>query len=374
MTQAIDILAVLRLEDGREWGDAATRVQLEDARALLDGETPYHFITRARGYSKTADLAGAAVALLLTLPTGARCYWLAADQDQGKLALDSISGYVSRTELLHGSIEIQASRVVAPATGNRLDVLAADAPSSWGLRPAAVFVDELCQWPTTANATRLWEAVSSAATKVPGARMAIITTAGSPHHPAAEVLEHAKGSPLWRVSETPGPPPWMDPERLAEQRARLPEGIYAQLFENVWTEAEGAFLSPGRSTSVSRSRARNRRIRTAAPATSRVSTWATSTIEARSRWLTATAPTSCSTTCARGRARGGRRSASTTSRTASRRRTMTTGSDCRPIRGKRSTSCSACAPEASGRGSSTSRRARSNGSRAPSFSPSTTAP
>jgi hypothetical protein len=74
--------------------------------------------------------------------------------------------------------------------------------------------------------------------------MAIITTAGSPHHPAAEVLEHAKGSPLWRVSETPGPPPWMDPERLAEQRARLPEGIYAQLFENVWTEAEGAFLSP----------------------------------------------------------------------------------------------------------------------------------
>jgi hypothetical protein len=244
VSRALDILATLRLEDGREWGDAATRVQLDDARAVLAGEPPYNYLTRARGYSKTADLAGCVVAMLLTLPAGSRCYWLAADQDQGKLALDSIAGYVQRTEILQGSIEIQASRVVAPTTDNRLDVLAADAPSSWGLRPAFVAVDEFAQWPMTTNAQRLWEAVSSAATKVPGCRMAVITTAGSPHHPAAEVLDHARGSELWRVSETAGPPPWMNPERLVEQRARLPEGIYAQLFENVWTEAEGAFLSP----------------------------------------------------------------------------------------------------------------------------------
>jgi hypothetical protein len=36
----------------------------------------------------------------------------------------------------------------------------------------------------------------------------------------------------------------MDPERLAEQRARLPQAVYEQLFENRWTQAEGSFLDP----------------------------------------------------------------------------------------------------------------------------------
>ena len=211
---------------------------------MLSGRRPYHFITRARGYSKTADLSGVALALLLTLPAQSRCYWLAADEDQGRLALDSISGYVQRTLILRGAITVRSSRVEATPTGSALEVLAADAPSAWGLRPAAVFVDEFAQWPETTNARRLWEAVSSAVLKVSGARLVVITTAGSPTHTAAKVLDHAKTSRLWRVSETAGPPPWTSAERLAEQRARLPAGVYEQLFENRWVHAEGAFLDP----------------------------------------------------------------------------------------------------------------------------------
>jgi hypothetical protein len=42
-------------------------------------------------------------------------------------------------------------------------------------------------------------------------------------------LEHARSSDLWRVSETPGPAPWADAARLADQRASLPGAVFDQL-------------------------------------------------------------------------------------------------------------------------------------------------
>jgi hypothetical protein len=244
VSRALDILATLRLEDGREWGDAATAIQLEDARAVLGGEQPYNFLTRSRGFSKTTDLAGVAIAWLLTFPTGARLYWLAADQDQGRLAVDAINGFATRTDLLHGALDIQASRVVATATSSRLDVLPADAPSAWGLTPHALIADELANWHDGPAARRLWEATSTAVAKRDNAKLVVLTTPSYPHHFAAEILDHARSSPMWRVHEVTGPPPWMDGDRLEEQRSRLPESVFAQLFEGLWTEAEGAFLSP----------------------------------------------------------------------------------------------------------------------------------
>jgi hypothetical protein len=146
---ARDVLASLRLADDRLWVDAAHDFQLADALGVLeDGARPYSFLTRARGASKTTDLAAVALALLL-------------------------AG-----------------------------------------RPHA------------------------------GAILVVLTTAGSPDHFAHKILEHARTSPLWRVSERPGPSPWMDATRLAEQRARLPEAVYRQLFENEWTQAAGSFLDP----------------------------------------------------------------------------------------------------------------------------------
>src|SRR5207248_824671 len=43
---------------------------------------------------------------------------------------------------------------------------------------------------------------------------------------------------LWHTHEQLGPAPWLDPERLAEQKRRLPASSYARLFENTWTAAE----------------------------------------------------------------------------------------------------------------------------------------
>src|SRR6516225_1154582 len=64
---ALDLLAALVLEDGRRWGEAAVPVQWQDSRAVLDttSSTPLHWLGRARGYSKTTDLAGMAIAAML---------------------------------------------------------------------------------------------------------------------------------------------------------------------------------------------------------------------------------------------------------------------------------------------------------------------
>jgi phage terminase large subunit-like protein len=236
---ALDVLSASVLPDGRRWGEAATEGQWSDARAVLCGSAPYSYLTRARGYSKTTDLAAIALAAMATqLPPRSRSYAMAADRDQGRLLLDAADGFILRTPVLHGRFQVDAWRITDVPTDSMLDVLAADAASSWGLMPALAIVDELGQWGTTSGPRRLFESVASAVAKNPQARLAIISTASDPAHWARRILDHAYADPLWRVNEIPGPPPWMDPDRLEEQRRRLPESSYRRLFLNEWTSPE----------------------------------------------------------------------------------------------------------------------------------------
>jgi len=239
-----DVLAVLRLEDGRRWLDAAHDFQRDDALAVLDGPAPYGYLTRSRGCGKTTDLGAVGGSVLAAAEDRLRCYWCAADSDQAALAIDTIGGFCARTPALAERLDVQTRRVVARDSGAELVILPADAPGAWGLTPHWVFVDELANWSDGAAARRLWEAMSSAVAKRPDARLVLLTTASTPDHFAYKVLEHARSSPLWRVSERDGPAPWMSPARLEEQRQRLPAAVFEQLFENRWTPAAGSFLDP----------------------------------------------------------------------------------------------------------------------------------
>ena len=241
---ARDVLALLRLEDGRPWIEAAHGFQKDDAIAVLEGVEPYGFLTRARGASKTTDLSAVALSVLLAAQDRVRVYWLAADADQASLAIDAVAGFVAHTPTLKGRVEVQARRVIVPESDATLEILPADAAGTWGLTPHWVFCDELANWADTTSARRLWEAASSAAAKRPDSRLVVLTTAGSPDHFAFKVLEHARTSPLWRTSEREGPAPWMAADRLDEQRQRLPHAVFEQLFLNRWTMAEGSFLDP----------------------------------------------------------------------------------------------------------------------------------
>lgn len=244
--RALDVLRGLVLESDHRWGEIATEHQLGDAQAVLEpGDGPRrHWHGRARGYSKTSDVAGMSIAALLTqFRAGDAAYAAAGDRDQAGLLLAAARGFLARTPELAGHLEVQASRLVALRSGAVLEVLSADAATSWGLLPHWLVVDELCQWPRTPGAREFWLALSTALPKVPTSRAIVITTAGDPAHWSHKVYEAAVAEPeLWRVSETHGPAPWMSPREVEFERKRLLPSEFARLFLNEWTAAEDALV------------------------------------------------------------------------------------------------------------------------------------
>jgi phage terminase large subunit-like protein len=244
VSAAVDLLAGLVLESGHRWGEVATPWQWADARSILapgDGDPLLHFLTRPRSGSKTSDLAGmTAAALVEQVPPGGRCYAIAADRDQARLLVDSLAGFVSRTPGLPGAISVDRYTAVTPA-GARLEIIPADAASSYGLRGTLFVVDELTQWPS-ANRD-VWVSILSAIPKVPGCRLVTLASAGDPAHWSYAIRERARVSDAWRLHEVPGPVPWVSESALLEQRALLTDSQYARLHLNKWTASEDRLVS-----------------------------------------------------------------------------------------------------------------------------------
>ncbi|HVV76333.1 MAG TPA: hypothetical protein VHC43_09885 [Mycobacteriales bacterium] len=242
---ALDILSGLILEDGRRWGEAAEPAQLEDAAAFISPDGPRrHLWLRARGRSKTLDAAGCALALMLSgeLPTGAECYAAAADADQAALVARKIRGLVARSGL-DRQVTVDKRKIRVLPTGVELDVLPADAASSWGLSPALLLIDEFCMWPRSGGAQEFLDALLSSLPKVPDSRALLFSTPSSPTHPSFKLFEAAVADEAWRVSHLRGPAPWQSSAELAAERRRLPESMYRRLFEAEWMAPDDVLTS-----------------------------------------------------------------------------------------------------------------------------------
>jgi hypothetical protein len=110
MSNALDVLHGLVLEDGARWGTKAAPFQREDAEAILAGDRRLHFLTRPRGASKSTDIAGVVLALLLeAFGPGDAGHVFAVDADQAGEVLRAASGFVQRTGELRGLIEVQSA-------------------------------------------------------------------------------------------------------------------------------------------------------------------------------------------------------------------------------------------------------------------------
>jgi phage terminase large subunit-like protein len=175
--------------------------------------------------------------MLTTWPAGSHAYAIAADRDQGALIVDAAAGFKARTEALASAVTINNFRITSNS-GSILDVLAADAASSWGIRPRFIVADEFCQWPNTANARALWQAIHSAMGKVADARLLCMSTSGDPAHWSHKVYETAKRSKRWSVQEVLGPLSWVSEDFLEEQRSMHPESVYRRLHLNEWAAGE----------------------------------------------------------------------------------------------------------------------------------------
>lgn len=245
--QALGLLGRLVLDSGLLWGEVATAVQRADAEAILAEAGPRrHWLGRARGYSKTTDVAGLCLVILAMLPPGSECVAAAADADQAGILVRRMRGLLTRTGGLAQHYELTARRVTFRQTGSFVEVLASDGSSAWGLQPAVVVLDEFAWWPETANARELLDALVTALPKTPGSRLVVMSTAGDPAGWAAKLHATALSEPAaWRVSEPAGPAPWMDQAEIDLERRRLPESLFRRLFWNEWTASEDRLVDPG---------------------------------------------------------------------------------------------------------------------------------
>lgn len=244
--EALALLAGMVLDNGRRWGECAAPEQVADARAFLSPAGPRrHMWLRARGRSKTLDAAGLALAGMLagTYRAGDELYAAAADRDQARLAVRKIDGLVDRSKLRR-QVKVDGFKVTVPATGAVLEVLAADAASSWGLTPRLLLVDEFTNWPATDNARAFVEALLTALPKNPASVAVLFSTPSSPTHWAHALYQTALAEPrLWRVSTHAGPAPWQSVEELAAERRRLPESLYRRLYAAEWVAADDVLTS-----------------------------------------------------------------------------------------------------------------------------------
>lgn len=245
---AYALMAGFVMDEGRTWGEIAYPFQRADAQAVLDtsgGAPRRHFILRGRGMSKTTDVAAMCLALLLTeAPARARCHIYAVDAEQAGLFADALAGIVGRTPGLSGAVDLGARSVRVRSTGATLTVEASDAASAYGTRPWLSVVDELGVWPSTTNHRRLYGAIVSAVPKVPGSRLLVIGTAGSPVGLGAEVWADAQDSAHWRTSRTPGPSPWWSAEDVESTQADLTAAEWRRLILCEWAESDDALTRP----------------------------------------------------------------------------------------------------------------------------------
>ncbi len=240
MSTPLAIIEALRLPDGTRFGQGMADFQRRDLERIFSSESPPNvWLSRPRGASKTTDTGALAIADLMLAPDASTSFAVAADQDQARLLRDAIERWYQASPSLHGSLDIQRDVVTNTATRASLRVLSSDAPSALGLLPWRVYADELAAWPTDG----LWNSVASAIHKVPGARVFVLTTAGSPSSWAFRLWEHAHSSDLWRVLETAGLPPWVDMAQVEDARKHLPAGVFERFFMNRWVTGSEALFT-----------------------------------------------------------------------------------------------------------------------------------
>ncbi|MBP1325315.1 hypothetical protein JOF28_000547 [Leucobacter exalbidus] len=194
--------------------------------------------------SKTTDVGALVLVLLLTeAPAGSSSHVYAADEEQAELTLDAMRGFIDRAQL-GAQLRVTSSSVTNTANGATVTVETSDGASAFGKRPWLQVVDELAVWPNTSNARTLWSAIVSAVPKVPGGRLIVITTAGSPTGIGAKVWAEAEVSTHWRTSKSPGPAPWWNADDIDATRTALSASEWRRLILCEFAEGDDALTSP----------------------------------------------------------------------------------------------------------------------------------
>lgn len=241
----------------RRFGDVMDPWQREDfarldpalLRCLGRSDAPAKmraFFERARGHSKTTDIAVVVVYLLCFAPRPLRLYSYAADRDQAGLLRDACQAIVRMNPWIGELLTVEKDairnrRTDHPGYDSSLRIETSDVGSSYGILPDAIVFDELCHWPD--NAEGLWSSLMSSAAKRSNCLMFGITNSGFVDTWQWGVRESIRRDDGWVFSRQEGvTASWMTPERLEEQRRLLPPVAFSRLWENRWSSGGGDAL------------------------------------------------------------------------------------------------------------------------------------
>ncbi len=246
--------AALRIDaDGtaRRLGDVLDGWQAADFAALDPGwrriagqssDGPLRaWLERPRGHSKTLDLAVMASWVLFASRRKLTGVAAAADLDQARLLRDAVDGLLRLNPWLARILRADKLKIVNGRTGSSLEILTSDAPSSYGLTPDFLIVDEVTHWRDRA----LWDSLISAAAKRKCCMVVTICNAGFADSWQWQTREAVRQDPAWHFSRLEGPvASWITPDRLQEQRRLLPSIAFERLWANTWSSGSGDALSP----------------------------------------------------------------------------------------------------------------------------------
>jgi len=241
--------------------------QRKIARTALTADESLILLSRGNGKSR---LIGCLAVWHLLVTPRAAIFVAAAARSQATVVYEYARDFALHPAVAD-QIVVRHLELRAP-DGGHLRVLASDAPKLHGLTPSWAIIDELHAF----RDAEVYLALRTAMAKRPGARMTIISTAGTGHDsPLAQLRARALTSPTIKhrgaLTETTGgtidmlewavpdnsdiaddrtvkqanPASWLSVKALAGQRAALPEIAFRRYHCGQWTSSESLPFAVG---------------------------------------------------------------------------------------------------------------------------------
>jgi hypothetical protein len=203
-------------------------------RVPYEGPRSFWF-TLPRGHDKTSQIARLCSWLLAFSRYALRGVVAAADREQSGLLAEFMAAEARLNPWLSPLLKFGNWKVEGLRTGSRMKVLAADSPSSFGLKEDVIVLDELTHW----GRSDLWDTLVSGREKRPGCVLIIISNSGIKRSWQHKLHLEACNSPQWYTySAPPGAhlASWMNRQKIDELRRMLPPLLARRVLGNEWVD------------------------------------------------------------------------------------------------------------------------------------------
>lgn len=197
------------------------------------------WLERPRGHSKTSDFAVQVAWALAFAPRMLEGVAAAGDKDQAKNLRNGVYRLIRLNPWLEKFLKCEEWKITGRKTRSVLDIITADAPSSYGINPHFIIADELTTW----RRRELWDSLDSSAAKKSDSLTIVISNAGFMDSWQWEQRELIRVDADWYFHALPGvQASWITEQKLEKQKKRRPPAVFRRLWLNEWSDGAGDAL------------------------------------------------------------------------------------------------------------------------------------